>query len=1537
MSLLTPPATSHRDKENRPPPGASGSRVAWSQQNQYHSLPSSPEPYAAAAIPPKNPVKSILKKSSQPILPFQNEDVRETTPLPDAPMQNASYLLSAVSRIIAVASSMRDIIEGYSVLSVRIRDHVDDDAFGASQCPLLQPVRDNRDALAEAVVRDLGRALVHPPTMDTTPGPGLKRMFGLPSPKASPKKKKSMNEEQVTYARDLATTCHAVIRFLAVVWTKPSVSSLFTERQISEMLTALLCIPLEPQLPTPNARKTCALSIWLIQAQRLPEEILYPAKDRIAYAIRRGIEGELGKEGKKGSVNDGYKAIHDLSIHLPTVFIPAFTELLPSLFAGLLGPTVVMRAQACNALGGFVRGSASLPRMPIHTKISALVEDFLTTPSTALRKSPSPSKLPSESAIVRTLRTTLNATEPAHAAQGPVWALCVLASVIVLLGPALSTEAQLFRIMSAMLSLALRHKKSSIRALLCAVWPCMTHAFFQPPLIKDPDEAQDNSDSEEGQAEEDTSQNEKNREALWKLVKNMVDMGAGVTTIATALIADEEEDVKYTRLLTVLNQMVHKGGLPCEQAVEVLERLSNLGQVADDHEPVKLLSPGLFSCLGGLLAVDWKSVVNAVRPLFDDLPKIDAIRPLTRDELSDGRLFQGLIDIWKVALLNAEIPGDQHKAPDAIVSAWAALLQAKVSIIQDDGDHDGLLEFSDYIVEVLVEILRDAEIDFTARPATSKSSTISIELPKVFVKSNRSRATLRLLMVRNLWTSFRSMVPREDLSAATGQLVACLKQDRALIIGDEKAGVLDEGAWSEWGTLCAQTLAVCDIDDLKAFWAHVSEVCPVSWPGEARGLAWENFTNEWFSDKANTRESAMVLLSVPFSSSTPWDMSESELRQWHQCCLSGASDMAYDAGEDYTAVLNDVVDAISRAHWSLMTSGTSPARIADILLQSFGSSDATSIPHRLFEFVNDTLLTSYPPAPRNKVICTWLIRTFVRSVEECQSDLLVDMLEAVAEGLALWIADEHKVFSQDEYALDLLPLYQTILVAVGALPPSLEVLDRLLPIIHAPFLANADDMVATTEAFSEFWRGNCSHLPIPEGGWPAQLQECRVAARLQTSEPAVYIGQRVGDEADDGYEADTSFNAEVETSSKSQTDDADDELLTFPESDEEKEVHSLLSEVPASPARKRPSTRAVGTSPSRLGSSNRVAITTPPASTEDGDSGHERPSPPLTALRSRQSTAESKMLSEPPTTPINARTAQETPTRAVSAMSFYASSPFQRKANNENVSPSAAVSSGSEEKSPGKRQRAEDTEDPNEVDVAVGSIKTKRARFSATPTKYPLTATDRKERRAYSIQSKSSPGSRSVIPVVLKDKGDPFTSPKSKGSAANSEVTASSMSAIPATPSRLRSNLVMEAVVIPPFHCNKDHWLDISPLSSAKKRRGDFTRSPSYGGVVKSGARVRVESARSKKIKSVRVQAADLTAVPDSDDLPALSSNMGQVTPHHVVSPIIRRKQIFMLNDDLPSDDSDMGSSPIKVHTARKELKRSSSVNEARPSFPAMS
>ncbi|KAI0250948.1 hypothetical protein BJV78DRAFT_1282856 [Lactifluus subvellereus] len=147
--------------------------------------------------------------------------------------------------------------------------------------------------------------------------------------------------------RDFAIVSHAVIKLLGVAFTLPAVYCLFDDQELGCMVSQVLAIPRAMELPTPNGRKTCALAIWLLQTQRLPADILALARDRITYALRRAVEGELARGG---------------SVHEPSVFLPAFTEILPSILENVLAPRPALRAQACHAFGGLaLRASQSPP------------------------------------------------------------------------------------------------------------------------------------------------------------------------------------------------------------------------------------------------------------------------------------------------------------------------------------------------------------------------------------------------------------------------------------------------------------------------------------------------------------------------------------------------------------------------------------------------------------------------------------------------------------------------------------------------------------------------------------------------------------------------------------------------------------------------------------------------------------------------------------------------------------------------------------------------------------------------------------------------------------------------------------------------------------------------------------------------------------------------------------------------------------------------------------------------------------------------
>jgi hypothetical protein len=234
MSLPTPPSTGHREKENRVPlPPA---RVIWSPNNEYRILNSIPPQVSVSASASKTlPTKSILKKRSEVLLPLVDAFQRETTPEPSQPKNDPKYLSSPVTTIVDSSSSLDDLIRAYSVLAARIRGSITLTTDCDASLPILHPLRKNRVALEEAIVRDVARCLVDPETMTQTPEDMeeeacLKEQpVLLPSPKSSPKKKKKgTTAKKAKYGRDLCTTCHSVIKLLALIFTLPAVSAVFT-------------------------------------------------------------------------------------------------------------------------------------------------------------------------------------------------------------------------------------------------------------------------------------------------------------------------------------------------------------------------------------------------------------------------------------------------------------------------------------------------------------------------------------------------------------------------------------------------------------------------------------------------------------------------------------------------------------------------------------------------------------------------------------------------------------------------------------------------------------------------------------------------------------------------------------------------------------------------------------------------------------------------------------------------------------------------------------------------------------------------------------------------------------------------------------------------------------------------------------------------------------------------------------------------------------------------------------------------------------
>jgi hypothetical protein len=143
-------------------------------------------------------------------------------------------------------------------------------------------------------------------------------------------------------------------------------------------------------------------------------------------------------------------------------------------------------------------------------------------------------------------------------------------------------------------------------------------------------------------------------------------------------------------------------------------------------------------------------------------------------------------------------------------------------------------------------------------------------------------------------------------------------------------------------------------------------------------------------------------------------LSNEDFDSWDEF-LSQTMDKALDYGIDSIAVLDHIACAVSQNH---NPTTTSSARVADLLMSHLDIADARQLPNSIFEFVNDTLQSCYPPEPRNMVHSTWMIRSLTRVFHACPNELVLNLVETVQDGMCTWISDEYRVLSQEEYVYD---------------------------------------------------------------------------------------------------------------------------------------------------------------------------------------------------------------------------------------------------------------------------------------------------------------------------------------------------------------------------------------------------------------------------------------------------------------------------------------------------------------------------------------
>lgn len=263
---------------------------------------------------------------------------------------------SLVGIIIDSADDLLTIEEAYNMLGHRLRQHATTVDLDPS---ILEPILRDVPGFVRALSRDVGRLLAPLSPLSSDCERSSSPCEGLP-------KRQGYTESEVRYRREASGVGHAALRWLAFMLFFEPLYSAFTIADLSALLDLVLTIPFTPKLPTPNAKRTYALAIYVLAHIRIPVAAVIPVKTRLMEALRKAVgEGSLSQWGggpaqdksAGGNVKarlEGFSAISNVLTSYPAVFVPHHRELLPVVLKGLTNSNAVTRQRAQLAAGAFV-------------------------------------------------------------------------------------------------------------------------------------------------------------------------------------------------------------------------------------------------------------------------------------------------------------------------------------------------------------------------------------------------------------------------------------------------------------------------------------------------------------------------------------------------------------------------------------------------------------------------------------------------------------------------------------------------------------------------------------------------------------------------------------------------------------------------------------------------------------------------------------------------------------------------------------------------------------------------------------------------------------------------------------------------------------------------------------------------------------------------------------------------------------------------------------------------------------------------------
>lgn len=296
--------------------------------------------------------------------------------------------------IIDDASDYYAIEDAYHQLQARLRvglDDAADDEKSPRDDPrvddLVAPLRDQSTRLLGALKRHVSGVMAPAPTAILDSSSPIQPRLPLGTPSPSPSRivalRKGFSEAEVQARRAASLAGQQALRFIALLLHHRPLHAMYSDADLTALLSCILVIPFSPRLNTPNPKKTYPLAIYPLSHVRVPAAAVAPLVDRILNAVLdKAIEQSActwggqpsPKQGEGGNViarREGLMALANLVQEYPHLFLPRHADMVPAVLRALSNSSPAVRCKAALAAGALVKAKMSVRRNGARELVSA--------------------------------------------------------------------------------------------------------------------------------------------------------------------------------------------------------------------------------------------------------------------------------------------------------------------------------------------------------------------------------------------------------------------------------------------------------------------------------------------------------------------------------------------------------------------------------------------------------------------------------------------------------------------------------------------------------------------------------------------------------------------------------------------------------------------------------------------------------------------------------------------------------------------------------------------------------------------------------------------------------------------------------------------------------------------------------------------------------------------------------------------------------------------------------------------------------------